>query len=67
MAQQGPDVDIFGPDPAVVNQLTDKAGNLETFAQEFCNNLQVFKMDRIFTGPLTDLDNDQHFAELVRS
>ena len=26
MAQQGPDVDIFGPNPGVVSQLVDRVG-----------------------------------------
>ena len=43
MPQQGPDVDIFGPNPGEVNQFVDRLGDLETFAQEFCNNLQVFR------------------------
>ena len=59
MAQQGLDVDIFGPNPGVVNQLVDRVGDLKTFAQEFLNNLQVLKLDQqncIFSRPLADLD-----------
>ena len=62
MAQQGPDVDIFGPNTGVVSQLVDRVRNLKTFAQEFRNNLQVLRLDRqncIFTRPLADLDTEQ--------
>ena len=67
MAQQGPGLDIFGPNPGVVNQLSDRVGSLKTFSQEFRNDLQVSKLHRIFTGPLAHLDTEQHIAKLVRS
>ena len=55
---QGPDVDILGADPGVVNQLINRVGDLETFAQEFHNNEQLLRLD-IFTGPLADVDTEQ--------
>ena len=46
MAQQGPDVDILGSDPGVVNQLVDRVSDLETFSGEFRYNLQVLSFDQ---------------------
>ena len=57
MAQQGADV---GSNPDVFNQLVDRVGDLEKFAQEFRNNLQVLRLDQhISTRPLAYLDNEQ--------
>ena len=60
MAQQGSDVDTVSPNPCVVDQLVDRVGDLETFTQEFRNNLRVLRLDqhnRIFT--LAHLDTEQ--------
>ena len=60
--EQQDDVDIFGPSPCVVNQLVYRVGDLETFARECRNILQVLWLDqhnRIFTRSLAYLDTEQ--------
>ena len=39
MAEPGPDVDIFGPNPGIVNRLVGRVSDLENSTQEFRNNL----------------------------